>query len=132
MREIKFRAWDMETKLMFKHYIANDVVMLENAEYNKLFKIEECLLTDNPILMQFTGLKTKDGVEIYEGDIITCRDGKFAIEYEDRFAQFIMTNKDMITDMEQLCNQDANTCMRSIEVIGNIYENPKLLEAKAK
>ena len=119
MREIKFRAW---AKSFNQRNMINWVDIVENWGFSRIYDNSDF------ILMQFTGLKDKNGKEIYEGDIIICRDGKFVIEYEDRFAQFIMTNKKLVRDAEQLYEQDADTCMRSIEVIGNIYENPELLE----
>ena len=117
MRELKFRLWNTVRKDM--NY-EGGMAMLGNKliqdEHNKL--------------MQFTGLKDKNGKEIYGGDIIVCRDGTFEIQYEERFAKFIMVNDDdrILTADNIFRGQDADTCMRSIEVIGNIYENPELIK----
>jgi len=62
--------------------------------------------------------------------------GKAVIVYEACFAKFIMDfdyfGKNTLPDFEDISKskQDADTCMRSIEVIGNIYENPELLNKK--
>lgn len=114
MRKIKFRAWDGKNMYSWSSI----------KEWGNFYSQEKLNV------MQFTGLKDKNGKEIYEGDIIICRDGKFVIEYEESFAQFIMTNKDLIRTPDQFGEQDADTCMRSIEIIGNKFENPELLETK--
>lgn len=128
MREIKFRAWDLESKKMYLQMMGDREAILKNMGEKAFFKLGEVIIEDNPILMQFTGLKDKNGKEIYEGDVIICRDGKYVIEYIESFAKFVMTNKDIIRTPEQLSSQDADTCMRSIEVIGNKFENPELLK----
>lgn len=62
MREIKFRAWDKETKKMSCCNIEHFDDMLD-------FRFEH-FETDEPIFMQYTGLKDKNGREIYEGGVI--------------------------------------------------------------
>lgn len=131
MREIKFRAWDKRNKEM-RYQGQEDVFNDFEDILNFLTEIWEYVDCEedkkNFELMQFIGLKDKNGKEIYEGDVIVCRDGKYVIEYVENFAQFVMTNKDIIRTPKQLSEQDANTCMRSIEVIGNKFENPELLK----
>ena len=66
MREIKFRAWDTELKKMFP---PEDIIGLEgNTSKN---------VPDYLILLQYTGLKDKDGKEIYENDIIEIKHPDF-------------------------------------------------------
>ena len=77
------------------------------------------------ILMQFTGLKDKNGKEIYEGDIVKILGG----EYEQGFYEWdeIVQIKDLIYDGFNLMMTISQIGNQAIEVIGNIYENSNLL-----
>ncbi|OHY53204.1 YopX family protein [Lacticaseibacillus paracasei] len=129
-REIKFRAWDN----------------LENCWYEPTFegyrgKIEEIMLSprgrltmrtmteliDESMfpnrfeLMQYTGLKDNNGREIYEGDIVKNEYGKaMDIQYDPRSAAFGVGDYYFGTIGYG----------KTLEVIGNIFENPELLEGK--
>jgi uncharacterized phage protein (TIGR01671 family) len=132
MREFKFKVWDKKNKIMWTHDKPTGPgtywhVGAEN--YVDVTDNNVCRDSEDFILLQFTGLKTRDGIEVWEGDVITCRDGTFEIQYEESFAKFIMVNgEDRILSADNffIRGQEADTCMRSIEVIGNIYENPEL------
>ena len=141
MRDIKFRVWDKETKHM--HICGEDVhdeISFENetnkAYYYNLQNGCGSLREDSVyILMQYTGLKDKNGKEIYEGDIIFIKgetkllDIKGKVEYSNILAQFIITNTgSIVNEAEPLGNYEEE----DIEVIGNIYDNPKLLEEGEK
>lgn len=93
--------------------------------YNDYFDIEDM------ILMQYTGLKDKNGKEIYEGDIIFIKgetkllDIKGKVEYSNILAQFIITNTgNIVNEAESLGDYEEE----DIEKIGNVYDNPELLE----
>lgn len=116
MRDIKFRAWLKDDKRMVEvrsidfHEEGNIITV----NYNDIFGFA---LNENEIeLMQYTGLKDKNGKEIYEGDIVTYQ--KFGlneymvVKYLSRFAVF------------NICDLDK----QDYEVIGNVYQNPELLE----
>ena len=104
MREIKFRSWNPNVKVMNK------------PEGNCPCRNE----SDN-ILMQYTGLKDKNGVEIYEGDIIERNDERRKIEDLTPVDRFYGCYPSPVDD-------DWMSWSEEYEVIGNIYENPDLLK----
>ena len=117
MREIKFRAWD---KTLNKIHCWSAI---ENH-----FTLEE-LLDDNFFeAMQYTGLKDKNDIEIYEGDIVeTVYNGEvFAgvVVYDLSEVDFKVTDgkEKYGRNFQYLTGNDEN------EVIGNRYENPGLLK----
>jgi len=130
MREIKFRAWDEEDKWMGE---VTTIDFDENFCYIKTRHVEDENQFDmngTPI-MQYTGLKDKNGKEIYEGDIlkITC---KFelrkgieidVVEWVDSCISFGCSDWLLY---ELASNHEDGE--QEFEVIGNIYENPELLE----
>ena len=137
MREYKFRVWDTENKHM--HICGEDVhdeISFENetnkAYYYNLQNGCGSLREDSVyILMQYTGLKDKNGTEIYEGDIIFIKgetkllDIKGKVEYSNILAQFIITNTgSIVNEAEPLGDYEEE----DIEVIGNEFDNPELLE----
>ena len=132
MREIKFRAWDEGCKLMWKHaYILCDSI--ECAGLNNNDKAATSDNEDRFILMQYTGLKDKNGKEIYEGDIVKVDFWEFKnhkrIKYYERgvikwfdwkCGWMLETGKDRFIDLF--------IGEFHFEVIGNIYENKELLK----
>ena len=137
MRDIKFRVWDKETKHM--HICGEDIhdeISFENetnkAYYYNLQNGCGSLREDSAyILMQYTGLKDKNGKDIYDGDIIFIKgetkllDIKGKVEYSNILAQFIITNTgNIVNEAEPLGDYEEE----DIEKIGNVYDNPELLE----
>jgi uncharacterized phage protein (TIGR01671 family) len=122
MREIKFRAWDKENK-EFVYLVLCDGKFLypipEDEERNKQMEITE-----------FTGLKDKNGKEIWEGDIV--RDNEKGINYEVGFMQgmFAVACADgrwhgLYEFQKIVSSLKAGSIL--FEVIGNIYENPYII-----
>jgi hypothetical protein len=114
MREIKFRAWDNENNKMIDPFL----YAKENGRFIGL-------ITDSDDLtpMQYTGLKDKNGKEIYEGDIMDYGLGRtFYISFVG--GSFVATfNERVINTMIPFYNYSA---------IGNIYETPHLIKIKEK
>lgn len=130
MRDIKFRVWDKETKHM--HICGEDVhdtinfeIETNRAYYYNLQNGCGSLREDSDyVLMQYTGLKDKNGKEIYEGDIVRLGTyTKGVVEYSDEYAQFIIINTNTIEyEYEPLADYTK------IEIIGNKWDNPELLK----
>ena len=126
MREIKFRAWDKVKKTMCDvHGIDFD------KEQNRVCAVDTDI-TNNVEdwnfeceLMQYTGLKDKNGVEIYEGDIIKDEKNTWHISYVDGFASYELFRKD-----DSIHREVGHRGGIELEVIGNIYENSELLDNK--
>ena|SRR6266487_2812713 len=117
MREIKFRAWSFTNKKMLDRVLAGpgdpcSIVWRDESEEWVNFD-DAC-----GVIMQYTGLKDKNGKEIYEGDII---------EYLDNTSQGFVKKTATITDIRSLPDFG---CSKWEEIIGNIYENPERVEAQ--
>lgn len=146
MREIKFRIWDYD----LKRFVEQEFNFLINSK-GELFIFRNDKLTffdKEPYeITQHTGLKDKNGKEIYEEDIVEF-DDVFEDEYgevcdgfnravvkfengENTLTNFLDENSQTFESVEDR-NTSFKTLIESIEakVIGNIYENPELLEAK--
>ncbi len=77
---------------------------------------------------EFTGLKDRYGVEIYEGDIVSDHVGVGQVKYSEKHGAFRVSYGDGLA--KWFYDYILNGGRESIEVIGNIHENPELLEAK--
>lgn len=127
----KFRAWD---KLDKKIYEVEDISWF-NGEFDFIgdgitFKRN----ADDVELMQSTGLKDKNGKEIFEGDIITNGKDVMSIKRHNTLGFYVEQKGEVQfiadgMDLEEF-EEDAKEIADSIEIIGNIYENPELLEVE--
>ena len=120
-REIKFRAWDKHHNSM--EYI-NDLYWFEE---NGIHDFND----DNYIFMQNTGLKDKNGKEIYDNDIVkvTWGSGKivfYEVKYCGSLGYHYLRDTKNKEDDDIICIYDYS----QMDVIGNVFNNPELLKNK--
>ena len=119
MREIKFRAWHKEEKIMGE-VLGIDILHKEIFFSNEDVDCYEHTDFKDIELMQYTGLKDMGEKEIYEGDIL------FEILGEEYF-KVIFENGSYRAENEEY-SLDLSEYAHLCEIVGNIYQNPKLLE----
>jgi uncharacterized phage protein (TIGR01671 family) len=137
MRPIKFRVWlplenemycpgqtDIPYKLEFD---LEDMSWWFHIDWEEYPNYTET--GNNFILLQYTGLKDKNGTEIYEGDILLTNDDpgegldshiNMIVEWDSDFLKYIVFNKDCRLDLGHYPQDE-------LLILGNIYENPELL-----
>lgn len=129
----KFRAWDSVEKKFVEHFFITDNSLICNMEKptsdRKLpIPIEKSEL----ILMQSTGLKDKNGKEIFEGDIITNGIDRADVKNHQTLGFYTVLNGREYFFARGISfenfEENAEEFSEAVEIIGNIYENPELLE----
>lgn len=121
----RYRAWDKE----FKEMVQVDALIFDEQIIKATYKNGNIVKEDlkNYVLMQSTGLKDKNGKEIFEGDIIDSTDGFLTgvIEFRVSLGMFV---SDLVeyNNFERLCNVAS-----SRKIIGNTWEHPKLAEVSS-
>jgi hypothetical protein len=135
-REIKFRAWSKEERQMF------NVGGLTNIDYpiNHRYRYVTIAVRDAGVindatpqvrtieLMQYTGLRDKNGKDAYEADLVRDWEGidLYEVVWNSKWACFELNR---LTHNNDTALDDMDSLPTSFEVVGNRYENPDLLEA---
>lgn len=134
MREIKFRAWDNEDKKMYKvvriaksiyGYCECDNLLVCNLEADEHLKETDIRYSYDYELMQYVGIKDKEGKEIYEGDIDQYGN---VVTYVADVNESLGMNCGWYLQRDNFESWSELVCGNNyIEIKGNIYENPELL-----
>lgn len=135
MREIRFRAWDVTNKIMLHELDDNQLNDERSFGGHYMTVLSYGQLTINwidkhddwhdCIPLQSTGLHDKNGKEIYEGDILSGFNGGVFIKVEFVFAGWHFS---ALPSSKFISYPSAYSNAGRMEIIGNIYENPELVE----
>lgn len=127
-RELKFRAWCRDgeweedgEKMKFVMISSDNLCFSSGEPLRDLLKD----IDDDIYFMQYTGLVDKTGKEVYEGDIIKLGDVVCCITWDDGAFQ-------MVTNKQQGKSCAVQDRVKRFEIIGNIYQNPELVEEEQK
>ena len=125
MREIKFRAWDHRLKKFAQHtfYVGSNGFTYKDSDPHgvDMSNGRRIFPTGDYGLMQYTGLKDKNGKEIWEGDILKSGVKPWVVKTIGACFMMIQQRPTrLIIAVERFIHEE-------VEIIGNIYENPELL-----
>ena len=119
----KFRAWDKVVKEMAQV----NALVLDEQVVKVTYKNGNVAKDDMKEyeLMQSTGIKDKNGKEIFEGDIVLVLDSPYTVFYDNERGSYRLKPHDDRWNVDYMSNFAHSG---NFEVVGNIYENPELLE----
>jgi len=128
MRELKFRIWDAKNKKWLENCSTNHGEIYYAVADNQVFCFEYNVETgerssgaiEDCVIQQYTELKDKNGVEIYEGDVLKWKENQYS-KVIFKFGGF------WVNGINFIANDILYEWIDSYEVIGNIFENEDLL-----
>lgn len=130
-REIKFRVWDLKSRMIGQYPLT-----LKDMLNPAVCRFGDC---EGLVFLEYTGFKDKTGIEIYEGDVVVGTT-PFVIKIDPLELKEKQTFKVVWLDdgcwglmtLDGHWSESHQFSERRLEVIGNIYENPELLEENTK
>ena len=135
MKELKFRIWIKDEKRYYDESDEESYMIVPNGnvtytseayEEDGVWFNDTTRATNDVIVEQYTGLKDKNGKEIYEGDVVNIQGIKYYVDFEYGGFWFNNDNRKWKANRPFTHFQEIN----DTEVIGNIHENADLLEDK--
>jgi len=134
----RFRAWDVLAEKMIDEiqmisFVRKEIIgKFSDGSTSVPLKFEDERNGEDVILMQSTGLKDKSGKEIFDGDVLACKTDDEVINlnifWDEEHALFMFESK-KYNEQEPLAELVEDN-IYPFEIIGNIYDNPELLEDK--
>ena len=134
----RFRAWDKIRKTMYKvdDIMSIDFGKSEISVETLFFERTNYYKFDDIVFMQSTGLTDKNGEEIFEGDVVTDGHTKGDIKNHPTLGFYMVDDNGVerwFSDNASIedFGEDVETAARILEILGNIYKNPELLEVSS-
>lgn len=127
MKETKFNVWDKILKqwLIYKPHPTWGVHLYYTQDDTNNSELQWCIDSDDFEVVQYTGLKDKNGKEIFEGDILEWNDLSFVVYWCDIDCGFGLEYNKTTGPWHDFSKKEIP---KYCEIIGNIYENKELLK----